>query len=279
MKAICTIIKNEQRFLREWADYHLGVGFDRIYLFEDIGSESHAGLIPDERVVLRRFGDCNIPAISGFRQNDLYAWFMDMHRDSELSWCAFIDADEFIVLNDGATLNALADRYEPYSGVVLYWKVYNANGHIIRPNLPVMKAYTQEVSRWRTGWNFKTFANLRRAGEISNIHRITKDAVNLEYRPVKMLGPSVYGMAHINHYYTKSWEDFVEQLKTGTLCFNNRICDDFFDLNPDMWNLRKKLILSIDCKKVKAADCLSRRLEIYTVDNNRARIGLLNRKI
>ena len=45
--AICTCIKNEHAYLREWLEYHLGLGFDHIYLYEDFGSESHADIVDE----------------------------------------------------------------------------------------------------------------------------------------------------------------------------------------------------------------------------------------
>lgn len=38
---ICAIIKDEQLFLKEWIDYHLNLGFNKIVLFEDFDSTSH----------------------------------------------------------------------------------------------------------------------------------------------------------------------------------------------------------------------------------------------
>ena len=40
--AICVIIKDEQDYLDEWLDYHLNLGIDEIYLYEDYGSLSHS---------------------------------------------------------------------------------------------------------------------------------------------------------------------------------------------------------------------------------------------
>ena len=34
--AICAIIKDEQRYLEEWLQYHFKLGFDEIYLYEDL---------------------------------------------------------------------------------------------------------------------------------------------------------------------------------------------------------------------------------------------------
>jgi len=41
---ICSIIKNEHQYLEEWIDYHLNLGFDGIYLVEDVTSKSHSNI-------------------------------------------------------------------------------------------------------------------------------------------------------------------------------------------------------------------------------------------
>lgn len=45
--AICTCIKDEQAYLKEWLDYHLSLGFDHIYLYEDDGSKPHNDIVKD----------------------------------------------------------------------------------------------------------------------------------------------------------------------------------------------------------------------------------------
>lgn len=33
--AICTIVKNENHYIRNWVSYHLRLGFDTIYLYDN----------------------------------------------------------------------------------------------------------------------------------------------------------------------------------------------------------------------------------------------------
>ena len=47
VSVICAIVKNEQRFIREWAEYYLSIGFDKLYIFEDFDSRSHKDIISD----------------------------------------------------------------------------------------------------------------------------------------------------------------------------------------------------------------------------------------
>ena len=42
---ICTLIKNEQEYLEDWLKYNINLGVDKIFIVEDIGSESHKSII------------------------------------------------------------------------------------------------------------------------------------------------------------------------------------------------------------------------------------------
>ena len=41
LSCIVTIIKNEHEYLDEWIKYHLNLGINHIFIFEDIDSKSH----------------------------------------------------------------------------------------------------------------------------------------------------------------------------------------------------------------------------------------------
>ena len=40
-KTVLAMIKDAQRYLKEWLDYHFALGFDHIYLIEDFTSSDH----------------------------------------------------------------------------------------------------------------------------------------------------------------------------------------------------------------------------------------------
>ena len=42
---IFTVIKNEQEYLDEWIKYHLDLGIDHIFIFEDMDSSSHKDIV------------------------------------------------------------------------------------------------------------------------------------------------------------------------------------------------------------------------------------------
>jgi len=53
---VLTIIKNEHLYLDEWIKYHLDMGVDHIFIFEDIDSDSHKEIVNkyNEKVSLNK---------------------------------------------------------------------------------------------------------------------------------------------------------------------------------------------------------------------------------
>jgi hypothetical protein len=71
------------------------------------------------------------------------------------------------MLNDGTGQDKLTNRFKRCPAIALYRKVYGANGHISRPDLPVREACTKTVKWWRHR-EFKSFVSLKNAGKRIN---------------------------------------------------------------------------------------------------------------
>lgn len=281
MKSICAIIKDEHRFLEEWIEWHLGIGFDAIHLFEDKGSKSHEEICAKySNVYLRRYDtDNNVQYIlrhqeSSERQTDLYNWFGDRYN-SVYDWVAFIDADEFIMFSDNYDLNKLCDEFEPYPAVLLNWRMMGASGHIKRPTCGVMEAYTieEEPVEMDKLYLWKSFCNLSRWKGIKKVHDGV-GAVNTNHN--ENTAEWHYNKAWINHYFTKSWEDWCDRIynRGGTVAGHRRLAD-FFELNKSMEYLKDSLIGEVIEKIPKGTYWIDRNGTI--AGGNVKKIALLNR--
>lgn len=252
MKAICAIIKDEHIFLEEWIEWHLGLGFDAIHLFEDKGSKSHEEICEKySNVYLRRYEDDDEVMFilqdqgSSQRQLSLYDWFARKYKGA-YNWVAFIDIDEFFFFSEGYDLNKLCKEFENYKSVLLNWRMMGANGHIDRPEGDITKAYTKEcgsVVSIDKEWMYKSFVNLDKFEGFHNLHR-AYGSVNTHFSPnYKQLH---YDKAWLNHYFTKSWEDWCERIfKRGGTLRGHRKLADFFLCNTDMAHLKNELITSV----------------------------------
>ena len=245
--AICAIIKDEHRFLKEWVEWHLGLGFDAIHLFEDKDSQSHEDITKGySNVFLRRYEtDQEVQSLlelqgSSHRQFILYTWFANTYKDT-YDWAAFIDLDEFIVFQGDYNLSKLCKEFNRYPGVYLNWKMFGASGHISRPKCGVMEAYTIECEFPGNDkmWAQKSFVNLKKFIGFKDLHNAI-GAVNTNHssNPHELC----YNKVSLNHYFTKSLEDWIDRIfyRGGTQNGHRRLCH-FFESNPTMKYLEENV--------------------------------------
>ena len=274
MKAvICAIIKDEQRFLREWLEYHLALGFAHIYLFEDYGSTSHKDIVEGLQNVTLRSVEYDTPVSnhhSSGTQTELYNWFLKKAKAEHLAdWILYTDVDEFLRFEDGYDLQKLCNEFKDETGIWLSWRFYNASGHVKRPEGGVLENYTQEAKPEERSdrdiqWMLKSFVNVHNA-ERTSVHEVI-GGVNVRHehqRPV-----FIFEKAWINHYFTKSWEDYVERMcSRGNMSNDYRTFDTFFVCNQDMLPMKQRLIDSVRHRHTVATMWISRDLKIISGGN------------
>jgi hypothetical protein len=115
--ALVCIAKNEDRYIAEWVDYHLSLGFDQIFICCDnwacpLRSSGHVSVI-------------NFPSMIRPPQMPIYNHMLDMLR-KDYDWVAFFDCDEFLVLKRHDTIKEfLGGRTE---SVGINWALFGDNG-------------------------------------------------------------------------------------------------------------------------------------------------------
>ena len=102
--AIFAIARKENLYIRDWVTYHLSIGFDKIYIFDNNfdGEENFNDVISD-------FIEKDIVNIINVRnkkcyQNVSYNYAI-LNLCSKYDWNAFIDIDEFITLKKFKDIN------------------------------------------------------------------------------------------------------------------------------------------------------------------------------
>ena len=246
--AICVIIKDENDYLDEWLDYHLNLGIDEIFLYEDYGSKSHTDIVKPygDRVHLNSidviFHTGNFNFTDDYKngsliQVKLFNWFPEVYRD-KFDWVLFNDIDEFLIIKQ--PLHDLLKEYEDKPGILLHWRWYGASGHIKKPEGKVMDNYKKYVtSPFDYRWSHKSFVNLKKYIKWDNqIHKVDGGVYSLNKFGVHK--------AWINHYFTKSWEEWKTKiLERGDVTPGNRNITHFFNLNVDMNSIKNELLLDV----------------------------------
>lgn len=224
--AICAIAKRENLYVNEWVNYHLNLGFDKIYLYDN--------------------NDEDYPFVGNYISNldkvEIIKWNIDSNRfiNQELSyrhfienysqlydWVAFIDIDEFIHI-DTLDVKDFLSRFSGEDNIALNWHIYG-DDDIIEGNesIPVRDRFkinkiTMDFSVYKTICNLKMHPNYR----VCSMHFIADDDteigapyVNSNLEKVKCnvdgrmecsYNDVMRNKCYIEHYQTKSLSEFLK---------------------------------------------------------------------
>lgn len=126
--SICAIFKDESPYLKEWIEFHLLVGFDHFYLFNNNSSDNY-------RETLKPYIESGVVTLIDWKkepgQMDAYAYCAKQYKN-ETKWIAFIDLDEFVVPIRDDNIKTFLSRFENRPFVLVYWKLFGASGRVDR---------------------------------------------------------------------------------------------------------------------------------------------------
>lgn len=231
---VCAIAKMENNYLREWVEYYKNLGFTKIILYDnnDPDGESPAEVIGD----FIESGFVELVDVRGERNYQGKA-YLDCYRRAcnEFDWFFFFDIDEYLVLESkyrNCVDNFLSEPFFDGADIIrVRWHMMSDSGHVRIENgdYSLVDRFTIPVPNQWCAW---TKAIVR--GGIENLsfdvdnseassHIVRCDGIN---RAVDCCGNAVpndtgnqeltFENAYLNHYYTKTVEEYVlNRLKKG----------------------------------------------------------------
>ena len=217
LSATC-IIKNEAEYMPEWLEYHLLVGFEKFYVYDNESTDNI-------KQILRPYIDSGIveytywPGVA--MQMPAYRDCIERHK-GETFWLAVIDIDEFIVADSGNIAKSL-NTFENYAAVVLQWLVYGDNNIPKKEPGLVVERFTAHNSFDIKTEMCKSIVNPRKI-EVKNLHLpapingyYAVNAIGKKIIPVSnaRIQNGTYKNIHINHYIFKSYEEFLIKKTKG----------------------------------------------------------------
>jgi len=125
----CLIFQDSASYLEEWLRFHLLVGVEHFYLYDNDSRDDFQSVIKpflsEGKITLHHW-----PGLG--EQTNAYHHCLDQHR-KDAQWIAFIDDDEFLFPARGDSLLSELSAYESYAGVAACWLLFGSNGHRTRP--------------------------------------------------------------------------------------------------------------------------------------------------
>ena len=219
--ALVCIAKDEDNYINEWIDYHLNLGFDRIFVY----CNDWDWFIPTKYKITNKVE--KITFNGDKKQVPAYDDFISKYYN-EFDFACFIDIDEFVVLNRWKNINVCLSGYLDINALRLPIKTFGNDGQdkVVDNNYSVLERFTK--CRKEYEHIGKYIINLKRLkntvkfidenwfGHIPCCNPDKKLFYNSYYCPFIN---DTYDQQPIelNHYITKTWEEYFIR-KSNTDC-------------------------------------------------------------
>ena len=241
--SICLIIRDENEYLKEWLDWHITAGVEHFYIYD------HGSKYPVNDFIKTlgvEYSDkITVTAWCGSHSNAQPNAYNDCLKRfaHESRWIGFVDTDEQVRVKSGRSLPDFLRDYESYAGLFMVWLTYGANGQRYKSSLPLRQRFTRIITNNGACDSMgKVFVQpiLMKDLYIHNGTPAVGFNIVGEYKDVvppnqiwKM--NATIDLICVDHYFTKSYEEWLEKLKRGS-CHAGylRKYNEFFMCNPDM---------------------------------------------
>ena len=230
--SIVTAVRDENDYIEEWLDYHIEtMGVEHFYIYDNESVVSVREYL--ESIQYQYLDKLTIIKwkTSGHTQQDTCNdWLQNYGQETQ--WFICMDVDEFIHIKEqNKTLKEFLEENAAYSSVKCLWKHFTANGQEEKTPLPVRERFTVETDWGEEKHGGKFFAQSNRISHfVSYVPQVRLNSRHLEHDSEK-----VTGFYQLNHYITKSYEEWLEKIARGSVNpAYMRKYQEFFEINPDM---------------------------------------------
>ena len=233
---VCTLGKLENRYIREFVEHYLKYGVDKIILYDnnDDDGEKFEEVIND-------YIKNNFVEIINYRSKKgaLFEIMNDCYYNNykKYDWFIFYQIDEFIYLKNYKNIKLYLsnDRFKNCETIQLNWLVRTDNNLLYYENKTLKERFTQKEKKAlgkKEGIKQQVKSIMR--GNISNItinnsHYLSRQLKNCNGfgKPQILFGLKApiadFYYYYIDHYYSKSTEEFINKLNKGDAYFKDDI--------------------------------------------------------
>lgn len=226
---ICTIGKNENRYIKEFIDYYKNYGVDKIFLYDNnnIDGEKFEIIIND--YITQNFVE--IKNWRGIKRPQMMMYKDCYNKNYDIfDWLIFNDIDEFIYLNNYNNIKKFLNepRFKNCENIQLNWLLFTDNNLIYYVNKSLLERFIEKdpyankrnINRNSNGKSILRghIPNIK----ISNFHYISDQLKICDgFGKINNNIQKDYKYYYFNHYFCKSTEEFIDKLKKGDVYKGN----------------------------------------------------------
>lgn len=252
---VCAMAKNEHKYINEWVNHYLKLGFDKIYLYDN--DDIDKPYIGDYITVKSRVKIIDVRGQKKEKlQQEIYTKFYNTYK-KDFEWCLFCDIDEYLVGIKSVHEWLEKPIYRNAYQIRVMWKLFGDDNLIDRDRTKTLiETLVKPVSK-SLNRNLIDIGNL----EIQGKAIVRGDMENVlfgsphfaSFRKRDNVIPSILPSGklcwskvvikedytretiYLNHYMTKTLSEFVEQkLNRNDAVYNQSIPLSYY------WRINEK---------------------------------------
>lgn len=236
---IICIAKSETQYIEEFVRYHLHLGFDKIYIYDNEDEPTYGAQLArfNDYVKVMHLPGKNYPRLPQYEALQQFTW--QYMGNNDITHVAHIDIDEFIVLKKHKNIKDFIREYIDNDennimcgGIGINWRFFGSSDITTNTGEPNTSRFTKCEKNGNR--HIKTLYNAKYHASYPNPHECI---VNNASYPIKTTNGTVikgpfnepidFSVIQINHYKTKTWEEFqyIKQRGRADRCDNPELDD------------------------------------------------------
>ena len=209
---IVAIAKLEQNYIKEWVDYHLLLGFDKIFLYDNEDTPVYNDLLQNNKVEVIHVLGNNYP--KPVQYHCLEHFNFNFINNKNITHVLHIDIDEFVALKKHSNIKDFIKEYivGNTAGIGMNWRHFGDNFLTESSSDPVTKRFTlcelNGNKTIKTLFNKKLSCGWRICHCIQPKENYVVRSTNGEIIDESYCTPD-YSVIQLNHYKCKTKPEFL----------------------------------------------------------------------
>jgi hypothetical protein len=217
--SIVAIAKNETPYIAEWIEYHLLVGVQKFFIYDNESTDN----LRDFLEPYIKDGVVEYTFFPGKRQQ-IAAYNDAIHRYSNVSfWLAFIDIDEFLVPVEDETIPDFLRNFEDIPGIEINQILYGSSGHQKKTEGLVIERFKDHsppdilVNRGAKSIVNPRYVCYMATGHVAEYFegKYSVDTNKNKNKKPSLNRPALHDKMRRNHYSCKSFDEFAARIELG----------------------------------------------------------------
>lgn len=212
--------KNEAPYIEEWLQFHMLVGVDHFYLYDDASTDNYLEILNPyiEKGLVELYPSPKVSGMEHSWEPRQLASYQDAvtRAQGNAEWIALIDCDEILIpMGEENLPKILANRFSKADGIYVNWRNFGTSGKTIPKGKPLFLELTRcSDKRFPRNWIGKSLVrpeavDLKKPFDYVHFFQLLpgKNFVNGNLKPANIVNGLYHGyprhldqFIRINHY-------------------------------------------------------------------------------